>query len=554
MFKKGELSILYDQHQGVLSADQVSNLLARLANTSQKVSLLDHVAALSSGHPWPVATVISMNVQDQLDDRRCRQIHLPEMMGIQTIVLLIVFSDENSDGEPRFRELKEEISRYGKTAYENHDKAVDLIILPVSGPQSNEPGEIVNPISWSEKNQTADEIADALTPTDENSRPIRFLVTATKNNDRTIIGKTISGTLRPGDDIVHLPSQKTTNVVDAEIDRESGATTLNITEPAGCEPGDLMAGASEGPQSANQLRVGLVWLHEEPLYPGRTYDIQLGGQSAAATVNTLKYKTDIPSLNRLPAHKLAKLETGEGTLFLDQPIFFDDFADNPSFSFFILKDRYNADIVGYGIVRFALHRSQNITWQNVDIDKSARAQRNKQKPAVLWFTGLSGAGKSTIANLVEKRLFALGKHTYLLDGDNVRQGLNHDLGFTDADRVENIRRVSEVAKLMVDAGLIVLVSFISPFRSERRMAKDMLEENEFFEIFVDAPLEVAERRDVKGLYKKARAGKISNFTGIDSPYEKPQHPDLTLATAELNPQQAADLVIDLLHSHNLLSD
>jgi bifunctional enzyme CysN/CysC len=284
----------------------------------------------------------------------------------------------------------------------------------------------------------------------------------------------------------------------------------------------------------------------EPMLPGRGYLMKIATSLVAAQITEPKYKINVNTLEHLAARTLDLNEIGVCNLSLDRPVAFDPYADNPDMGGFILIDRMTNATVGAGMIRFALRRSQNIHWQAVDVSKPARAAAKGQAPRLVWFTGLSGAGKSTIANLVEKKLHAQGRHTYLLDGDNVRHGLNRDLGFTDAERVENIRRVAEVAKLMVDAGLIVLVSFISPFRSERRMARELLEEGEFIEVFVDAPLALAEQRDVKGLYAKARRGELKNFTGIDSPYERPETPEVHIDTSLMSAEDAADMIIAAL--------
>jgi bifunctional enzyme CysN/CysC len=272
----------------------------------------------------------------------------------------------------------------------------------------------------------------------------------------------------------------------------------------------------------------------------------------SASITTLKHKVNVNTLEQIPARELQLNEIAVGNISLDQPVAFDSYADNHDTGGFILIDRLSHETVGAGLIHFALRRAQNIHWQAVDVTRASRAGLKSQQAAVLWFTGLSGAGKSTIANLVEKKLFALGRHTALLDGDNVRHGLNRDLGFTDTDRVENIRRVGEVARLMVDAGLIVLVSFISPFRSERQMARDLVPDGEFLEVHVDTPLAVAETRDVKGLYKKARRGEIPHFTGISSPYEAPEHPEVHIDTTRTTPEQAAEQIVAALDARGLL--
>lgn len=302
---------------------------------------------------------------------------------------------------------------------------------------------------------------------------------------------------------------------------------------------------------ADQFESTIIWMHDAPMFPGRPYLLKTGSQTVTATVTDIKYQVSIDSPEHLAATKLENNAVGVCNISVNRPVTFKPYDENRDMGGFILIDRVSNHMVGMGLLHFALRRAQNIHIQHVDVDKAARAVSKEQEPCMLWFTGLSGSGKSTIANLVEKRLHAMGCHTYLLDGDNVRHGLNKDLGFTEVDRVENIRRVAEVGKLMVDAGLIVLAAFISPFRSERRMARELLEEGEFVEIFVDVPLSIAEERDPKGLYRKARRGDLKNFTGIDSPYEAPQTPEIHLDTASMSPDQAAEVVVAaIVHKMN----
>lgn len=307
--------------------------------------------------------------------------------------------------------------------------------------------------------------------------------------------------------------------------------------------GDVVSAADAPASVADQFESTIIWMHDAPMLPGRPYLLKIGAQTVAATVTDIKYQVNVGSSEHLAAKNLGCNAVGVCNISVDRPIAFDPYKVNRDTGGFILIDRVSNQTVGMGLLHFALYRAQNIHMQHVDVDKAARAASKGQKSCMLWFTGLSGSGKSTVANLVEKRLHAMGCHTYLLDGDNVRHGLNKDLGFTEVDRVENIRRVAEVGKLMVDAGLIVLAAFISPFRSERRLARELLEEGEFFEIFVDAPLAIAEERDPKGLYRKARRGELRNFTGIDSPYEAPQTPEIHLDTTSMSPDQAAELVV-----------
>ncbi|WP_410474910.1 sulfate adenylyltransferase subunit CysN [Guyparkeria sp. TX1] len=368
-----------------------------------------------------------------------------------------------------------------------------------------------------------------------------------------------SGVIRPGDEIRVLPSGQTSRVerlvtFDGDLDQAVAGQSITLTteDEIDISRGDVISTTDAPPQVADQFETSLVWMHDEPLYSGRPYLMKIGTQTVSATVTDIKYEVNVNTLEHTAAKQLGLNGIGVCTLSINRPIAFDPYTENQDTGGFILIDRMNNNTVGAGMLHFALRRSQNIHRQHVDVDKARRSELKAQQPGVLWFTGLSGAGKSTIANALEKKLAAAGQHTYMLDGDNVRHGLNRDLGFTDADRVENIRRVAEVAKLMVDAGLIVLTSFISPFRSEREMARGMLEEGEFIEIFVDTPLEVAEERDVKGLYKKARRGELKNFTGIDSAYEAPENPDLHIKAAELSADEAADRILVLLAERGMI--
>ena len=344
-------------------------------------------------------------------------------------------------------------------------------------------------------------------------------------NFRGYAGTLAAGEVKPGDEVIVLPSarrSRVSRVLDAEGDvacaTAGQAVTLTLADEIDISRGDVIAAAGDPPEVADQFAAHLLWMSDAPLLPGRPYWLKIGARTVSATVTEIKHRIDVNTQEHLAAKRLELNEVGYCNLSLDEPIPFEAYARNRTLGGFILIDRYDNGTAAAGTLDFALRRAGNVHWQHVDVDKAARARQKGQVPKVLWFTGLSGAGKSTIANLVDKRLHALGYHSFLLDGDNVRHGLNRDLGFTDEDRVENIRRVAEVAKLMTDAGLIVLVSFISPFRAERDMARSLFAPGEFLEVFVDTPLAVAEARDVKGLYAKARRGELRNFTGIDSPY------------------------------------
>ncbi len=387
-------------------------------------------------------------------------------------------------------------------------------------------------------------------------RPFRMpvqWVNRASSDFRGFAGTVVSGSIAPGDEIVVAPSghrSRIGRIVTADGDLDTAiagqAVTVTLTDEVDASRGDVIVARDEPPRVADQLQATIVWMHEEPMLRGRSYLMRIGSKTLTATVSPLKYKLNVDSLEHVAATKLELNEIGVCDLELSAPVAFDHYEENRDTGSFILIDRISNDTVGAGLIQFALRRSANIRWQRLTVDREARAEAMRQKPCVLWLTGLSGAGKSTIANRVESELHRRGHHTYLLDGDNVRHGLNRDLGFTDADRVENIRRVAEVAKLMMDAGLIVLVSFISPFRSERQMARALFNDGEFFEVYVDTPLAVAEERDPKGLYQKARRGELRHFTGIDSPYEPPENPELRVQTTSLTVGDAAEMVLGLL--------
>jgi bifunctional enzyme CysN/CysC len=372
---------------------------------------------------------------------------------------------------------------------------------------------------------------------------------------RGFAGLIASGSVRRGDRLRVLPSGRESQVariVSAGGDLDAAVAGQSITVTLDSEVdvsrGDVLAAGDAPLQVADQFEATVVWMHEEPMLQGRTYLMKAGTRTVSATVAPLKHQINVNTLEHVPAERLELNDIGVCELELDRVIPFEPYRENRALGAFILIDRLTNNTVGAGLINFALRRSQNVHWQAVDVDKQLRARQKGQKACVLWLTGLSGAGKSTIANCVERKLAAAGRHTYLLDGDNVRHGLNKDLGFTAQDRVENIRRVAEVSRLMVDAGLIVLVSFISPFRSERRMARELFAPGEFLEVFVDTPLAEAERRDVKGLYRKARRGELKNFTGIDSPYERPEAPEIRIDTTALDAESAADRIIAYLAS------
>lgn len=403
------------------------------------------------------------------------------------------------------------------------------------------------------------QVADALA-----EQPFRMPVQWVNRPDldfRGFAGQIAGGTIKLGDRIKALPSSKESSVktihtMDGELDEAVAGQSVTITlaDEIDISRGDTLCAANSPAEVADQFRATILWMNAQELLPGRTYLMKIGAVTAQATVAAPRYCVDVNTMDKLASPTLRLNEIGVCNLHLDRTIAFDPYLDNRDMGGFILIDRMTNDTVGAGMIDYALRRAANIHMQAMVVNKTVRGEQKGQKGAVLWFTGLSGSGKSTIANILEQKLFALGRHTYLLDGDNVRHGLNQDLGFTDADRVENIRRVSEVSKLLVDAGLITLVSFISPFRSERAFARGLMEAGEFVEVHVDTPLNIAEERDVKGLYKKARKGEIKNFTGIDSPYEAPENAEIIVDTTAMSAEDAAEEVLVYLKKNGYLAD
>lgn len=370
---------------------------------------------------------------------------------------------------------------------------------------------------------------------------------------RGFSGLIASGQVKPGDTVRVLPSGKTSTVtrivtLDGDLDEAVAGESVTVcfADEIDCSRGNVISVADNPPEAADQFETTLVWLNDEAMHVGRSYWLKLGTQMVSATVQQPKYAVNVNTMEHVAVKTLDLNAIGVAEIATDKAIVFEPYRENRTLGGFILIDKITNATVAAGMVNFSLRRSQNVHWQALDISREAHAALKNQKPAVLWFTGLSGSGKSTIANLVEKKLHRMNRHTFLLDGDNVRHGLNKDLGFTEADRIENIRRVGEVAKLMTDAGLIVITAFISPFRAEREMVRSIIPEGEFFEVFIDTPLNLAEERDVKGLYKKARSGELKNFTGIDSPYEAPVNPEIRIDTTSMTAEEAASLIVDTL--------
>jgi bifunctional enzyme CysN/CysC len=482
-----------------------------------------------------------------------RHSYLASLLGIRQVVLAVNKMDLVAYSEERFQEIAREYEAY----------AAEIGIGKVTAiPISALRGDNVTAASAAMPWHRGPTVMEALHAVDAGSElrssafrmPVQ-LVNRPNLDFRGYSGLVISGEVRPGDRIRVLPSGQegvVTRIVTSagELDEAQAgqSVTLTLDREIDVSRGDVLASAKDPPGVDEQFEVTLVWMGGEHLLPGRSYYLKIGTRTVSASVSELKYKINVNTLEHTAAKTLEMNEIGIGNVSLSHPVPFEPYDQHREMGSFILIDRISNNTVAAGLIHFALRRSQNIHWQALEVDRKARAQLKGQKPCVLWFTGLSGAGKSTVANMVEKKLHAQGRHTVLLDGDNIRHGLNRDLGFTDIDRVENLRRVAEVARLMADAGLIVIVSFISPFRAERQMARELMREGEFLEIFVDTPVEVAEARDPKGLYAKARAGQLINFTGIDSPYEPPEAPDIHIDGARQSPEEAADVIIARLRS------
>lgn len=479
-----------------------------------------------------------------------RHSFLAHLIGIRHIVLAVNKMDLVGYDQATYDAIVADYAAFAKSIGIEHFTAI-----PISGFKGDNVTALSGNTPWYagptliEYLETVELDGDA-----DRAKPFRMAVQWVNRPNldfRGFAGLISEGTIAPGDAVRILPSGKTTRVerivtLDGDLDVAVAgqSVTLTLADEVDCSRGDVIAAADAPPQTADQFEATIVWMADEELLPGRGYWLKLGTQTVSAQIHQPKYQINVNTLEQIATKTLELNAIGVANLVTDKPLVFEPYGDSRDLGGFILVDKLTNATVAAGMLHFALRRARDVHWQSVDITRAAHAQQKGQEPKVLWFTGLSGSGKSTIANLVEKKLYALGRHSYLLDGDNVRHGLNKDLGFTDADRIENIRRVGEVAKLMTDAGLIVLTAFISPFRAERDIVRAMLPEGDFVEIFVDTPLEVAEARDIKGLYKKARAGEIRNFTGISSPYERPERPDIRVDTTRETPEAAAERIVE----------
>ena len=485
-----------------------------------------------------------------------RHSYLCKLLGIRNILLAVNKMDLVDYGQPVFDQI---VSDY--RSFAGSIGITEFTAIPISGFKGDNITSASPNMPWYQGPSLIDHLETVELDNDgEQASPFRLPVQWVNRPNldfRGFAGQIASGTIRKGDAVRILPSGKTSSVsrivtLDGDLDEAVAgqSVTICLADEVDCSRGNVIAAADAPPQTADQFEANLVWMADEPMIPGRAYWLKLGTQMVSATVQQPKYQVNVNAVGssdeQLAAKTLELNAIGVAVVTTERQLVFEPYSDNRTLGGFILIDKLTNATVAAGMLNFSLRRAENIHWQAIDIDRDAHARQKGQQSRLLWFTGLSGSGKSTIANLVEKKLYALGKHSFLLDGDNIRHGLNKDLGFTDADRIENIRRVGEVAKLMTDAGLIVLTAFISPFRAEREMVREMLPTGEFAEIFVDTPLEVAESRDVKGLYKKARSGALKNFTGIDSPYEAPINPDIHIDTTKMSPEDAAEMIVQKL--------
>ncbi|GAA3705521.1 sulfate adenylyltransferase subunit CysN [Oceanisphaera sediminis] len=505
------------------------------------------------------AAILMVDARKGILTQTRRHSYLMSLLGIRQIVVAINKMDLVDYSEQRFNEIVEEYGQFAEQL-----GLSNITYIPMSAFKGDNIVEPSPRMTWYHGTTLMGfletvEVDDTRMQRAPFRLPVQW-VNRPNLDFRGFSGSITSGVIKPGDRIRVQPSGKESTVDrivtysgDLEQAVAGQSVTLTLADEIDISRGDVISIAEAPAETADQFESTLVWMHDDALLPGRPYLLKIGTQTVTASVTDIKYQVNVNTLEHTAAKQLELNGIGVCNLSLDRAIAFDDYQTNKDTGGFILIDRLSNTTVAAGMLHFALRRSQNIHMQHVDVNKEARALTKGQQPSVLWFTGLSGAGKSTIANLVEKKLHALGGHTYLLDGDNVRHGLNKDLGFTNADRVENIRRVAEVSKLMVDAGLIVLTAFISPFRAERRMARESLADGEFIEVFVDTPLNVAEERDVKGLYKKARRGELKNFTGIDSAYEQPEAAEIHLDTTRLSADEAADQVIAELRQRGVIA-
>jgi len=512
---------------------------------------------MATGASTADLAVLLVDARAGLMPQTRRHAYIASLLGIRHVVLAVNKIDLVEFSQKRFNEISEEFNEFAADF-----GFVTQIAIPMSARYGDNVTSKSESMPWYGGKTLLDHLETVEVAGTDLDGPLRFPVQWVNRPNldfRGFAGTIAGGTVRVGDPIVVPTSGQSSTVKriitpqgDADAAGAGEAVTLQLNDEIDISRGDLLCGENDRPDVADQMAAHLIWMSEDALMPGRRYLMKIGGATVSASVTDIKYQVDINSFEHLAAKKLDLNEIAVCNFSLAKPLAFDPYKDNRHTGSFILIDRLSNATVAAGMISFPLRRATNIHWQALEVDKDARAEAKSQKPAVLWFTGLSGSGKSTVATLLEKKLHDLGNHTYVLDGDNVRHGLNRDLGFSDEDRVENIRRVSEVSRLMTDAGLITLVSFISPFRSERRMARDAMGEGEFVEIFVDTPIDDCRKRDPKGLYAKADRGEIQNFTGIDSPYEAPEAAEIHLHTVGRTPEELVEEIFAYLSSNGFV--
>ncbi|MEL0197867.1 MAG: sulfate adenylyltransferase subunit CysN [Rhodobiaceae bacterium] len=509
---------------------------------------------MATGASTATLAIIMIDARKGVLAQTRRHAFIAALLGIKHVVLAVNKLDLVDYAENVFGTITSDFMALNETL-----GFADIQPIPISALEGDNVIAASTNMPWYDGPSLLTHLEEVDVP-DDNEGPLRLPVQYVIRPDqdfRGYAGRIAGGTVAAGDPLKILPSGQEATVSQVYVgevaqDRASAGQSVSVTLQGEFDisRGDMLVAADKPAEIADQFRATIIWMDQREMLPGRAYIIRIEGRSTTATLAKPRFRINVNNYEQQPVDTLALNDIASCNISLDRAIAFDSYETNRTTGSFILIDPETNATAGVGMIKFALRRSQNIHWQALDIDKAQRAMAKGQKPVVLWFTGLSGSGKSTIANIVEKKLHAMGRHTMLLDGDNVRHGLNRDLGFTDADRVENIRRVGEVSKLMLEAGVITLVSFISPFSAERAMVRSMLEDGEFIEIFVDTPLEEAERRDVKGLYKKARAGELKNFTGIDSPYEPPANPEITVNTVELSAEEAAEEIVHFFRSNS----
>lgn len=514
---------------------------------------------MATGASTADVAIILVDARKGMLTQTRRHSYIASLLGIKHVIVAINKMDLVDYSEETFNEIE---AAYREFAAQLNFSTIKCIpVSALKGANITVPSPDDTP--WYKGPALLQELEEIEVDGEAAGQPFRFPVQWVNRPNldfRGFSGTVAGGTISVGDDVIVMPSasrSKVARIVTANGDLEEAQTgqsvTLTLEDEVDVSRGDVICGGRVPSLISDQFAAHLLWMREEEMLPGRQYYMKIHNKLVSASISDLKHKVNVNTLEQQVGKTLELNEVGVCNISLDQAVAYDPYAENKDTGSFILIDRRTNETVGVGMLDFSLRRAQNVVWQELKVDKETRAEQKHQKPAVLWFTGLSGSGKSTIANLVEQKLYDRGRHTYTLDGDNVRHGLNKDLGFTDVDRVENIRRVGEASKLMVDAGLIVLVSFISPFISERRLARRLVDENEFIEIFVNTSLELCEERDPKGLYKKARAGEIKNFTGIDSDYEAPEAAEIEVKTDEVSAEEAADQIIHYLESNGYLS-